>query len=381
MTLAWNAVSGNIAGYNLYYGTASHNYTTKVSAGNSTSATASGLNAGATYYFAVTSYDTSGLESGYSSEVTYAVPAGAPVVTLSTPLNGSIYAAPASINLAAGVVANGHTITKVQFYNGATLLGQDTSAPYTYTWSSVAAGSYSLTAKVTYDSGSTVSSAVANVNVSGASAPSILNFAASSGALSLPFSLLSGVVEQTVTTGLTGGGIATYTFSVTNAGNYCVSALVSAPNSGENAFYVNIDAQPTDPMMIWDLTKTSGFVNEVVSWRGSGSSGADQYPNKVFTLAAGSHQLIIVGKDANDALKTVYIYAAPPSLQPVASASGHATFAVTGQPNQAYDVMASQNFSAWTVIGSVTLNASGAAQFTDPAGSTMANRLYRLRQH
>jgi chitinase len=42
------------------------------------------------------------------------------------------------------------SIAKVEFYSGTTLLGTDTSAPYSFTWSSVAAGSYSLTA-VGYD--------------------------------------------------------------------------------------------------------------------------------------------------------------------------------------------------------------------------------------
>ena len=64
-----------------------------------------------------------------------------PTIALTSPANGASYTAPATINLAASVTANGHTITKVQFYNGATLLGEDTTAPYTFTWSSVTAGS------------------------------------------------------------------------------------------------------------------------------------------------------------------------------------------------------------------------------------------------
>ena len=45
------------------------------------------------------------------------------------------------------------------------MLGTDTTAPYTFTWTSVPAGSYSLTAQVVYDSGSTVASTAANVLV------------------------------------------------------------------------------------------------------------------------------------------------------------------------------------------------------------------------
>jgi hypothetical protein len=106
------------------------------------------------------------LESDYSTEAIFTnVTATSPVIVLSSPVSGASYAAPAAVNLAATVTANGHTITKVQFYNGATLLAEDGAAPYTFTWSSVSAGNYSLTAQAIYDSGSAVASAPANVTV------------------------------------------------------------------------------------------------------------------------------------------------------------------------------------------------------------------------
>ena len=93
----------------------------------------SNLASGATYFFAVTAYDTNGLESDYSSEVSYTVPLPtntAPTIVLTSPANGAVYTAPATINLAASVTANGHTLTQVQFYNGATLLGTVATTPY-----------------------------------------------------------------------------------------------------------------------------------------------------------------------------------------------------------------------------------------------------------
>ncbi|HVM48129.1 MAG TPA: Ig-like domain-containing protein, partial [Candidatus Acidoferrum sp.] len=49
-----------------------------------------------------------------------------PTVTLTSPTDGSTYTAPASIPLAANVVSNGQTITKVQFYsNGTNLVDED----------------------------------------------------------------------------------------------------------------------------------------------------------------------------------------------------------------------------------------------------------------
>lgn len=73
--LDWNASSSpDVAGYNVYYGTTSGNYSHKVDAGNAVSVTISNLNAGATYFFAATAYDTNGNESAYSSEVSFIVP-------------------------------------------------------------------------------------------------------------------------------------------------------------------------------------------------------------------------------------------------------------------------------------------------------------------
>ena len=95
----------------------------------------------------------------------------APAVTLSSPVNGANYNSAATINLAASVTANGRTITKVQFYAGTTLLGEATTAPYTFSYSNVGAGTYALKAMVVYDSGGTVSSAPVSVTVN-AAAPS-----------------------------------------------------------------------------------------------------------------------------------------------------------------------------------------------------------------
>ncbi len=71
VTLGWDAAAG-VSGYKLYRGTASGSYTTSVNVGNQTSYTLSDLASGTTYYFAVTAYDSSQEESGYSNEVSYA---------------------------------------------------------------------------------------------------------------------------------------------------------------------------------------------------------------------------------------------------------------------------------------------------------------------
>ena len=95
-----------------------------------------------------------------------------PAIALTAPVNGASYKAPATINLAASVTANGHTITKVQFMAGPRCSARH-RAPYTFTWTSVSAGSYSLTAQAVYDSGSAVASSPANVTVTNGPLPAI----------------------------------------------------------------------------------------------------------------------------------------------------------------------------------------------------------------
>ncbi len=70
-TLEWDPnQEANLAGYRLYYGTASRTYETRIDVGNVTTYRVTGLLDGVTYYFAVTAYDQQGMESGYSNEVT-----------------------------------------------------------------------------------------------------------------------------------------------------------------------------------------------------------------------------------------------------------------------------------------------------------------------
>jgi hypothetical protein len=76
ITLAWDAATDpTVAGYTVFYGSASRSYTNSVNAGAATSATLSGLVPGATYYIAATTYETNGLQSDYSAEVTVTIPA------------------------------------------------------------------------------------------------------------------------------------------------------------------------------------------------------------------------------------------------------------------------------------------------------------------
>ena len=74
----WNPnTEPDLAGYKIYYGTASGVYGDPIDVGNVTGHVMEITpQHGATYYFALTAYDTSGNESGYSAEATCFIPDG-----------------------------------------------------------------------------------------------------------------------------------------------------------------------------------------------------------------------------------------------------------------------------------------------------------------
>ncbi|MEO6568821.1 MAG: hypothetical protein ABIO94_08660 [Opitutaceae bacterium] len=112
-----------------------------------------------------------------------------------------------------------------------------------------------------------------------------------------PFVLKDGVLSQPATTGLSDGGKAVITFSVPKAGDYVILGIASAADEESNSFFFNIDAEPEDPLGIWDLEVTNGFEERVVGWRGSGDAAAPEFLPKIFKLTAGEHKINLVGRE------------------------------------------------------------------------------------
>jgi len=94
-----------------------------------------------------------------------------PTVTLTQPADGASFTAPATISLSATASDTDGTVTKVEFFNGVTKLGEDTTAPFGFTWSGVGAGSYTLTARATDDLGATATSAPSRITVGTTNVP------------------------------------------------------------------------------------------------------------------------------------------------------------------------------------------------------------------
>jgi len=89
-----------------------------------------------------------------------------PTVAITAPISGQSFTPGGSITInATATVRNGVTITNVQFFDGATLLATDTTAPYSFVWTGATAGAHSLTARVNPSAGAAVTSAAIPVTV------------------------------------------------------------------------------------------------------------------------------------------------------------------------------------------------------------------------
>jgi hypothetical protein len=193
-----------------------------------------------------------------------------------------------------------------------------------------------------------------------------------SAVVAAPFIVSSNYIYQPVQTGVTNGGRAAYNFTITNAGTYVIQSFVNAPGDSANSFYVNIDAEPQDPGMTWDIFPfTSGFDTRVVSWRGNGMDTNNQFIPKVFNLSQGAHQLIIRGREANVLLQNLAIIPYPSIYLPAISGTISSPFIVSNgyiyQPFQTTGVaaggLATYNFAvtnAGSYVVQALVNAPGA---------------------
>ena len=161
INLAWSASTDNVGvtGYRVERCTGSSctNFA-QIATPTTTSYSDTGRTASTTYRYRVRAADAAANLSAYSSianATTTAADTTPPTVSISS-------SAPGPFNPPTSVAINARAsdnvgVTKVEFYDGATLKATDTSSPYSYIWSITAAdaGSHAWTAKA-YDAANNV---------------------------------------------------------------------------------------------------------------------------------------------------------------------------------------------------------------------------------
>ena len=76
-------------------------------------------------------------------------PAQSPTVSMTSPTGGATYTAPATVPITVTATESGGTVASVAFFANGGSIGTSTTAPFSFTWTNVAAGSYTLTAVAT----------------------------------------------------------------------------------------------------------------------------------------------------------------------------------------------------------------------------------------
>ena len=164
MSLQWDPETDpSVTGYKVYYqadssiqpfkGIGATNGASPIDVQNLTSATINGLDPNHAYYFAVTAYNATGVESAYSN-IAYIPELAPPTVSLTSPATNSTASGTVSVTASA---TDNVGVTKVEFYVNGALQSTDAATPYLFSWntSALAAGSYTLMAKA-YDAAGNV---------------------------------------------------------------------------------------------------------------------------------------------------------------------------------------------------------------------------------
>jgi hypothetical protein len=96
-----------------------------------------------------------------------------PAVAILTPISGSTFVAPGSVEFSASATSSDVTITSVTYYNGATKIAAVTKAPFAYNWKNLTAGSYSVTAVATDSVGVSSTSAAVMFTVTSSTSSTV----------------------------------------------------------------------------------------------------------------------------------------------------------------------------------------------------------------
>jgi len=200
-----------------------------------------------------------------STVLTVNVAAAAPTVALSAPLNGVVVTVGSNVTVSANATAGtGATVSQVQFYAGSTLIGVDTTAPYSVTWVPASAGAQNITARVVDSTGATATSAVAAVTAVSATSVAITSPANNSAA-----TVGAATTVTASATATAGATITSVTFFATPSGGAPVqigAPVTTAPYTvawaPASAGSYSLTAVALVPLVLW-------FVVSVVSHTGA----------------------------------------------------------------------------------------------------------------
>ncbi|MCB2378518.1 Ig-like domain-containing protein [Hymenobacter sp. BT635] len=297
-----------------------------------------------------------------------------PTVSLTAPAGGATFTAPASITVTATAADTDGTVAKVEFYNGATLLGTDTSSPYSYTWAGVAAGTYSLSAKATDNANATTTSAAVSVtvNAAGNTPPTVSITAPANGAT---FTAPASVTITANAADANGTVSKVEFFQGTTKLGEDLTAPYSFSWSGVGAGTYSLTAKATDNA---GAVTTSAAVSITVN---GGTSGTNLALNKPTTTSSTENTATggTLAVDGNAATRWASAFADPQWIYVDLGARYNVSrvkLSWEAAYGKDYLVQVSNDAAAWTTVKTVTGNTTLTNDHTGLSGAGRYVRIY-----
>ena len=386
LTLAWNpSPSPEIVHCNLYYGTASGEYTDIIVVGNVASVTISNLVPGVTYYFAITAVNAEGQESDFSNEASYRQePTQVQSVQLQihSSANGSM-----TLHLT-GPPSHTCEIEATEDFTTWTVIGTVTlNAGGALDFIDPDAANFPQRFYRTRDSQSGPQSLPPpQLQIHRAPDAQIMLSATGPAGHTYDIQATEDFVTWTVIATVTLGDGGPADFTDTNAPNF------------SQRFYRLAEHPPSQPNITPAQIQLRGMSGGQLTMNVSGPAGhtydieaTEDFVNwtviGTVTLDAGG-SLDFTDTNAMNFLTRFYrLVEHPPSQQSITPAQiqargmsdGQFTLAVSGIAGHTYVVEATADFLTWTIIGTVTLDAGGSLDFTDRHAANYPQRFYRTR--
>ncbi|MGZ4033362.1 MAG: PQQ-dependent sugar dehydrogenase [Bacteroidia bacterium] len=243
----------------------------------------------------------------------YTAPSGStPVVTITAPTGGTSYSNPSNITITANASSAGGTISKVEFFENGTLLGQDLTAPYSYTWMGATTGNYALTAKATNNTGQVGTSAAVNITVAGCPTPIITATGPTtlcSGSVVLKTNTAPGNLYQWKKDGANISGATASSYTATVTGDYQVKVINgscvawSAPTHVSIQSGLSASITPGGPTTFCTGGNVKLYANTCAGysyqWKKDGANIAGATADVYTATVTGSYQLMITQSGAN----------------------------------------------------------------------------------
>jgi len=333
--------------------------------------------------------------------------------TVSLVSSGVNLIAPAITTLTATATDSDGTIAKVEFFQGATKLGEATTFPFVYAWTGIAAGNYSVTARAIDNLGATTTSAAINVTVTApigggtnttgsATAKFVKTDATTSGNWKGVYGAEGSIIlgsSQTLPayiSAVTPTGSSDYTWADPTTDTRALQKAATTDRIAAvwyAADTFNVDFNFTDAnthrvsiyVMDWDNTGRAEHIDLIDPANNAVLNSADVTsfgPGKYLTWDVNGKVRLRVTRTAgnNAIIEGIFFDVAPKTVKNVAfkvkNASVQNVQLEASGDTGVYTIQSSNDMVNWTNIGTLNM-ATSPTTFTDTNTATVGMRVYR----